>query len=119
MVPAVSLHYTQVPTLEAAEAAMIYGATAETTKQTSRAQVLGAELRLLRIRSDLLGSSGAVHALRNDIATAQGALGLIDKYREHGRQSDADALLELAETRLRDARRLMAGANRSRRLRHL
>lgn len=84
----------------------------ESIDPTDRVRILGAELRLLRTRSDLFGTSATIHALRNSITTAQGALGLVGKYREHGRQSDAEGLLDLAETRLRDARRLLHSSKR-------
>lgn len=82
-------------------------ATTETTKHSTRVRIIGAELRLLRTRSDLLGTSDTIHALRNSIATAQGALGLVDKYAQHDRPVDAAALLDLAETRLREVRRML------------
>ena len=87
---------------------MSYAATIETANPIARAHQLGVELRLLRTRTDLLSTGATIHSLRNTIATAQGALSLAGKYQDHGRESDADALLELAEKRLMDARRLLS-----------
>jgi hypothetical protein len=96
---------------------MSHESTIEAITSTTRAHELGAELRLLRIRSDMRGTANTIHALRNGIATVQGALELADIYGKQGHQGNVEAMLQLAETRLREIRRLLFGSQRTRSMR--
>jgi hypothetical protein len=79
----------------------------------TRLAVLNSSLSQLRREADHLGAGDAIHQLRNCILTAQGALGLVESRLAKGRSDEVEKLLELAETRLREARSLVARRRRS------
>ena len=76
--------------------------------QFTRTRVLQAGLRQLRRDGDLFGTSATIHNLRNDIVTVQGALGLVEARLRQGHADELEMLLDLAETRLREGRALIA-----------
>ena len=78
----------------------------------TRLRVLLQELRDLRRASDRLGAGDRVHALANAIQTAQAALGLAEGRLRQGRTEEVARLLALAEERMREGRRLIAGRRR-------
>ena len=75
----------------------------------TRLRVLRQELRDLRRASDRLGAGDRVHALANAIQTAQAALGVVEGRLRQGRTEEVARLLALAEERVREGRRLIAG----------
>jgi hypothetical protein len=75
----------------------------------TRLRVLLQELRDLRRASDRLGAGDRVHALANAIQTAQAALGVVEGRLRQGRTEEVARLLALAEQRVREGRRLIAG----------
>ena len=85
-----------------------------TIDTSTRLAVLNSSLSQLRREADRLGAGDTIHLLRNSILTAQGALGLVESRLAQGRSDEVDNLLELAETRLREARSLVARRRRSR-----
>ena len=78
----------------------------------TRLRVLLQELRDLRRASDRLGAGDQVHALANAIQTAQAALGVVEGRLRQGRTEEVAQLLALAEERMREGRRLIAGRQR-------
>jgi len=88
--------------------------TAKTTDMATRLAVLTASLRQLRSEVDRLGAADTIHSLRNHLMAAQGALGLVEARLAQGRGDQVEALFELAETRLRAGRALVARAQHAR-----
>ena len=78
------------------------------TTQLHRATLLAGSLRQIRHAAERLSAADVIHQLRNSILTAQGALGLVETRLSQGRNDDIDTLLDLAETRLRECRALVA-----------
>ncbi len=78
------------------------------SEQHTRATLLTASLRQVRHQTDRLGSADVIHELRNSVLTAQGALSLVEKRLTAGYGHEVDMLLDLAETRLRECRALVA-----------
>ena len=76
--------------------------------------MLNSSLSQLRREADRLGAGDAIHRLRNSILTAQGALGLVESRLAQGRSDEVEKLLDLAETRIREARSLVAQRHRLR-----
>jgi hypothetical protein len=85
-----------------------------TIDTSTRLAVLNSSLSQLRREADRLGAGDKIHRLRNSILTAQGALGLVESRLTQGRSDEVDKLLELAETRLREARSVVAQRQRLR-----
>ncbi len=77
-----------------------------------RSSVLGSQLRQFRIEADRAGRADTVHALRNTVQTASGALRLVEHHLRHGQSTDIEVLLDIAETRLREGRAMIARARR-------
>ncbi len=78
------------------------------TSHATRARLLRADLRQLYRQSDLVGRADQIHQLRNCILTAQGALGLVDAGLRQDEGAEIVMLLDLAATRLREGRALVA-----------
>ncbi len=76
--------------------------------QGTRTRVLQAGLRQLRRDGDRFGTAATIHPLRNAILTVQGALGLVEARRRQGHADEIELLLDLADTRLREGRALIA-----------
>ena len=76
--------------------------------------MLAAELRRFRVDADTVGAASTIHRLRNSALTVQGALGLIETRLAQGQAEEIDALLDLAEARLREGRALLARTRRVR-----
>jgi hypothetical protein len=76
--------------------------------QCTRTRVLQAGLRQLRRDGDRFGTSDTIHTLRNAIGTVQGALGLVEARLTQGHADEIELLLDLADTRLREGRALIA-----------
>ena len=83
--------------------------------QSTRTRILLTGLRQLRRDGDLFATSATIHRLRNCILTAQGALRLVEARLGRGQTEETQMLLELAETRLREGRALLARSRQPRR----
>jgi hypothetical protein len=81
---------------------------------STRVALLASSLRQVRGEGDRLGAADAIHQLRNCILTAQGALGLVEARLAQGRDDEIEKLLDLAESRLREARALIVQTSRRR-----
>ncbi len=77
-----------------------------------RSSLLGSQLRQFRIDADRAGRADTVHALRNTVLTASGALRLAEDHLRRGQSTDIEVLLDIAESRLREGRALIARARR-------
>ncbi len=84
-----------------------------TSDLTERAQLLRSDLCRVRWQGQSLGSGATIHAFINKVATAHGALQLVDVRHTDGRGDDIEQLLALAEASLREARSLIAQSYRS------
>jgi signal transduction histidine kinase len=93
--------------------------TTYSTDQAIRAKLLASSLLQVRREADRLGAADVVHELRNGILTIQGALGIVEARLAQGRTDEVDNLLELADTRLRRCRALIARTQRARLVRRL
>ncbi len=76
--------------------------------QFLRSRLLKDGLRQFRYQAERSGRGDQVHQLRNTVATVQGALGLVEQRLTQGDEPDLELLLDLAETRLREGRALLA-----------
>ena len=76
--------------------------------QCTRTRVLQAGLRQLRRDGDRFGTAATIHPLRNAILTVQGALGLVEARLTQGHADEIALMLDLADTRLREGRALIA-----------
>ncbi len=82
--------------------------------QSTRTRILLASLRQLRRDGDLFATSATIHALRNSILTAEGALRLAEARLLRGESEETEMLLDLAEARLREGRALLARTRQAR-----
>jgi len=78
------------------------------SEQYARAMLLAGSVRQLRRQTDTLGAADAIHQLRNSVLIAQGALSIVETRLSQGRDDDIEKLLDLAETRVREGRALVA-----------
>ena len=76
--------------------------------QSIRTRILLASLRQLRRDGDLFATSATIHALRNSILTAEGALRLAEARLLRRESEETEMLLDLADARLREGRALLA-----------
>jgi hypothetical protein len=76
--------------------------------QATRSRLLMDGLRQFRYQAERSGRGDQVHQLRNTVATVQGALGLVEQRLTRGDEPELELLLDLAETRLREGRALLA-----------
>lgn len=85
---------------------------APSSTYADRSIILGSQLRQFRHDADRVGRADTVHALRNAVLTVEGALRLAQAHLHAGGSVDVDTLLNLAETRLREGRALIALSRR-------
>ncbi len=85
-----------------------------TTNISARALLLRSSLNQLQHAADRMGASDTIHYLRNCVLTAQGALGIVEARLAASRNDDLEQLIELAETRLREGRALIARSQQTR-----
>ncbi len=78
-----------------------------------RVQVLHADLAHVRRQGQFRGSGATIHALINQVSTAQSALRLAETRGSETKSDDIEELLDLAEACLRQARSLIAASARS------
>lgn len=83
-----------------------------------RYRILAAELSRLRVQAYQVGAADTIHSLINAVSTVQGALRLVETRLADGRDDDLEQLLDLAETRIREGRSLVAQTRRRRFLYH-
>ena len=76
--------------------------------QALRSRLLKDGLRQFRYQAERSGRGDQVHQLRNTVAIVQGALGLVEQRLTQGDEPELELLLNLAETRLREGRALLA-----------
>lgn len=85
-----------------------------TLTQAARTLILRSDLRQLKVAADQHAAGDTIHALRNSLATAQGALSLIELRQANGVVGENQDLLDLAERRLQDVRALLARSRQAR-----
>ena len=88
--------------------------TSITLTQSARSLILRSDLRQLKVAADQHAGGDTIHALRNSLATAQGALSLLALRHANGVTDEDQELLDLAERRLQDARALLAQTRQAR-----
>jgi hypothetical protein len=79
-----------------------------TPELMDRVQLLQADLAQVRRQSQARGSGATIHRVSNQVATAHGALQLVEARCDEAKANDIEQLLALAEACLRTARILIA-----------
>ncbi len=83
-------------------------------KYRGRLGLLNAELRQLRQAVDVRSTGATIHQLRNYVQTAQAALSLAEARLRGAALDEAEFLLALAATRLREGRALLTTSSLAR-----
>ena len=81
--------------------------TIDIAPQSARVSILQAGLRQLRAEANRIIAADTVHRIQNSIMTAQGALHIAEGRLIQERTDDLDNLLDLAEARLKEGRKLV------------
>ena len=91
--------------------------TIQSPTHVARQCLLTCELRQFRVDAEHIGAGDTVHQLRNAVLIIQGALGLVETRVAQGQDTGVEALLDMAETRLREGRALIVRAHQGRHVR--